>query len=167
MTIPELFAAMCAASDAGVDGIGIYAPSLTNATRNKDGLTTLTFKVRVREFTPNDAMTGLAAWLAIGTVPALKKLEQESLSAEPQCEAGVCVCGHCVCDHADENVQPNCSECDCSGFQCEEASPAIPAAERPARDPLVGFCQSEGPRGETICMMPLGHKGRCGWEKLR
>lgn len=36
----------------------------------------------------------------------------------------------------------------------------------PAKDPLSEFCQSEGPRGETICMMPLGHKGKCGWEKL-
>jgi len=29
---------------------------------------------------------------------------------------------------------------------------------------LAGICQSEGPRGETICMLPLGHEGPCGWE---
>lgn len=31
---------------------------------------------------------------------------------------------------------------------------------------LAAFCQSEGPRGETICMLPLGHDGPCGWERL-
>ena len=37
----------------------------------------------------------------------------------------------------------------------------------PVKDPLREFCQSEGPYGETICMLPLGHAGPCGWEKLR
>lgn len=30
---------------------------------------------------------------------------------------------------------------------------------------LADVCQSEGPRGETICMRPLGHDGPCGWER--
>lgn len=29
---------------------------------------------------------------------------------------------------------------------------------------MANICQSEGPRGETICMLPLGHDGPCGWE---
>ena len=34
------------------------------------------------------------------------------------CDDGICRCGHCACDHTpDGNVQPNCLECDCSGFQ--------------------------------------------------
>lgn len=32
------------------------------------------------------------------------------------CDDGICECGHCACHHANENVQPNCCECRCSGF---------------------------------------------------
>jgi hypothetical protein len=35
----------------------------------------------------------------------------------PTCMHGVCWCGHAECSHADENVQPNCSECDCDGYE--------------------------------------------------
>lgn len=31
-------------------------------------------------------------------------------------------------------------------------------------DTMRDLCQSEGPRGATICMLPLGHDGPCGWE---
>lgn len=32
------------------------------------------------------------------------------------------------------------------------------------RSALAGICQSEGPRGAVMCMLPLGHVGKCGWE---
>ena len=35
----------------------------------------------------------------------------------PHCEHRLCVCGHAECGHADENVQPNCSDCQCNGFR--------------------------------------------------
>lgn len=35
----------------------------------------------------------------------------------PDCRHRLCECGHAECHHADENVQPNCSECGCSGFR--------------------------------------------------
>lgn len=42
----------------------------------------------------------------------------------PNCGHGVCWCGHAECSHADENVQPNCSDCDCDGFEeAEEDAP--------------------------------------------
>jgi hypothetical protein len=37
-------------------------------------------------------------------------------------------------------------------------------AEDAVRRNLADICQSEGPRGETMCMKLLGHEGRCGWE---
>ena len=40
------------------------------------------------------------------------------------------------------------------------------ATLRATKNPLAGFCQSEGPHGETICMLPLGHSGECGWEPI-
>jgi len=35
----------------------------------------------------------------------------------PECQHQLCVCGHAECGHADENVQPNCSDCHCNGFR--------------------------------------------------
>lgn len=53
-------------------------------------------------------------------------MTEPTRNAEPACELercmhGICWCGHAECGHADENVQPNCSECDCDGF--EEVEP--------------------------------------------
>ncbi len=74
MTTKELIVAMCDAGDAGAEGIGVYEPALTNATRDKRGATILTFKLRVTEFTPNDALTGIKAYLAVGRVDKLRQL---------------------------------------------------------------------------------------------
>lgn len=30
---------------------------------------------------------------------------------------------------------------------------------------LSDLCQSEGPHGATMCLLPLGHLGPCGWER--
>ena len=46
----------------------------------------------------------------------------------PECEHRLCICGHAECSHADENVQPNCSDCQCNGFR--EASDRRKAPER-------------------------------------
>ena len=35
----------------------------------------------------------------------------------PECQHRLCACGHAECGHADENVQPNCSDCRCAGFR--------------------------------------------------
>lgn len=32
------------------------------------------------------------------------------------------------------------------------------------RSRINDLCQSEGPHGATICTLPLGHAGQCGWE---
>ena len=42
----------------------------------------------------------------------------------PECRHRLCVCGHAECGHADENVQPNCSDCQCNGFR-EKKPPKI------------------------------------------
>lgn len=74
MTTKELIVAVIDGSEAGTPKLACYEPALTNASRNKRGLTTLTFKVRVSDFTPNDALNGMKAWLCVGTVDALKEL---------------------------------------------------------------------------------------------
>jgi hypothetical protein len=38
----------------------------------------------------------------------------------PECQHRCCACGHAECSHANENVQPNCSDCDCSGFVIDD-----------------------------------------------
>ena len=51
--------------------------------------------------------------MALST-PATSEPDQCEL---PECHHRLCVCGHTECGHADENVQPNCSDCHCSGFK--------------------------------------------------
>ena len=74
MTTPkQIINVICDESDKGTTGMALYQPSLTKATRNKGGLTTFTFVVRVKDFIPEDALHGrLVAFLAIGTKDALK-----------------------------------------------------------------------------------------------
>lgn len=36
---------------------------------------------------------------------------------QASCQHKGCLCGHAECGHANENVQPNCSDCDCNGFE--------------------------------------------------
>ena len=40
----------------------------------------------------------------------------EELCETPECQHRCCACGHAECGHANENVQPNCSDCDCAEF---------------------------------------------------
>ena len=50
----------------------------------------------------------------------------------PECRHRLCACGHAECGHADENVQPNCSECHCNGFRLQhgDTSPCIDREEQ-------------------------------------
>lgn len=67
----------------------------------------------------------------------------------PDCEHRCCRCGHAECGHANENVQPNCSECECDGFNegCSSTPDAGPQATSPAneaaptREQMIGFAQ--------------------------
>jgi len=40
----------------------------------------------------------------------------DGLCEREDCQHRVCQCDHAECEHANENVQPNCAECDCAGF---------------------------------------------------
>jgi hypothetical protein len=64
--------------------------------------------------------------LATACATAIRALAPGGQNAD-QCELSECLhrlcrCGHAECHHADENVQPNCSECQCNGFR--ELAPA-------------------------------------------
>lgn len=74
MTTKELIAAVIDASEAGNPKVACYEAALTNATRKKGGFTTLTFKIHVKDFTPNDVLLGIKAWVCLGTHEALKSL---------------------------------------------------------------------------------------------
>ncbi len=76
MTIKELLSEIADASDKGAPGLAIYQPSITGASRGRNGLTTITLKIRVSDFTPADVLRGMKAWLAIGTIDALKDLQE-------------------------------------------------------------------------------------------
>jgi hypothetical protein len=56
------------------------------------------------------------------------------LCERPICQHRVCVCGHAECGHADENVQPNCADCDCNYFheviEHGDTSPCIDREEQ-------------------------------------
>ena len=57
---------------------------------------------------------------------------------QPDCETSGCqhrgcVCGHIECGHANENVQPNCSDCHCDGFKLESGPPAVQPPQKDAR----------------------------------
>ena len=82
MTTKELLAAIADANDAGTPKIAIYMPSITHASQ-KNGLTTITLKVRVEDFTPSDVLEGIGSYLCIGTIEALKKLEGASTVSVP------------------------------------------------------------------------------------
>jgi hypothetical protein len=77
MTVKETLVAMADASDANVPKVAIFRPAVTNATRKKNGDTTITLKLVTNEFTPEDVLHGLVAWLAIGTIPAVEALQAE------------------------------------------------------------------------------------------
>ena len=48
----------------------------------------------------------------------------EELTCElPECKHRLCVCGHAECGHADDNVQPNCSDCLCASFRLADVPP--------------------------------------------
>lgn len=74
MTVKDLLAAICDANDAGADDVALYCPSITKATQGKNGLTTITLQVRVKEFTPNSVLNGLRSSLALWTNEAHERL---------------------------------------------------------------------------------------------
>lgn len=76
MTIEKLLVAVCRASDSNVPKVGLYQPAILKARKDKRGLTTITFALKTDEFTPDDVLSGLALWLAIGTCDALKALPE-------------------------------------------------------------------------------------------
>jgi len=78
MTTKELIVAVVDASEVGTPKLACYEPAITNATRGKNGLTTFTLKVRVSDFTPEDVLKGMKAWLCIGRVDALQRLLEAS-----------------------------------------------------------------------------------------
>ena len=82
MTTKELIGKMCDVSDEGGQHVGVYVPDLVKATRNKKGVTTLTFVVRTGEFTPDDALRGLVRYLALSTITAAKKLQGSAADGE-------------------------------------------------------------------------------------
>lgn len=88
MTVKEMYNAIMDANEAGTPKIGIYQANIIKATKRKSGLTTITFSVNVKEFSPNDILpwqrqdatgeTGqLVCWAFMGTTGALKKLGVE------------------------------------------------------------------------------------------
>ncbi len=76
MTVEKLMVAVCRASDANVPKVGLYQPAILKARRDKRGLTTIMLALKTDEFTPEDVMSGLATWLAIGTRDAMKALPE-------------------------------------------------------------------------------------------
>jgi hypothetical protein len=66
----------------------------------------------------------------IGAAAIARLLQDEGEAYEgpcelPECKHRLCACGHSECDHADENVQPNCSDCECSGFSVAHSSTVL------------------------------------------
>lgn len=57
-----------------------------------------------------DFADAVAAWIPAHSAP-------RSECELPECQHRTCDCGHAECSHADQNVQPNCSDCDCDGFK--------------------------------------------------
>jgi hypothetical protein len=78
MTIKETLCAIADASDKGLPKIAIFQPAITNATRKKNGDTTITLKLVTNEFTPEDVLKGMIAWLAIGTVETVRALNGDA-----------------------------------------------------------------------------------------
>lgn len=73
MTTKDLMIAVIDASEVGTPKLACYEPAITQATM-KGGITTITRKIRVADFTPNDVLHGMHGWLLIGTKDALLKL---------------------------------------------------------------------------------------------
>jgi hypothetical protein len=82
MSVKETMIAMADASDANVPKVAVFRPSITNATRKKNGDTTITLKVVTNEFTCEDVLNGIVAWLALGTFPAVEALQAPKGSAD-------------------------------------------------------------------------------------
>lgn len=77
-TIKKVLGAICDATDAGDMQVGIYKPTITGASRNKKGDTTLTIKLIVQEFTPEDViLNDLVTFLAIGKRARVLELQSE------------------------------------------------------------------------------------------
>ena len=75
MTVKEQIGLMCDASDANDSRVGIYKPSITKATRRKDGDTAITFVLVTNQFTVEDVLHGrIGAWLAVGDIERVKQL---------------------------------------------------------------------------------------------
>lgn len=80
-SMQDIMLAAMQASDAGEEKVGFYKAAIINASRGKRGITTIRVGVKVAEFTPNDVLDGMHAYLVLGTAAKLQEI-QAKLTAE-------------------------------------------------------------------------------------
>lgn len=88
MTVKAMLSAMCDANDAQTPKVGVYEASIVHATRRRNGDVVFTLKLVTTDFTVDDVLRGVKGWVALGSITALRRLQEPAPPAPEQTTEG-------------------------------------------------------------------------------